>query len=360
MAEESDKRQEVQPMEELQAHLTKQKQSSKLAGLKMSSGQAEKLMGDLEATASKAQLVRKSISAMHKEDEILANQSRTQVLHEGAQGEIETSSQMMLCHKDVVEGLSKQAEKANTDPDPRTASDDNHCRDERIRRMEGPADNAWQLAEKLTYFTYYEILYLDDDATTEEIHQAYVKRTTDIRSRFRSGIEEWRLSEFIRALHEAHSVLTNEKLRREYDERLAAGDWFGGFRDLVERVPDYRVGTRGSGREYELVSLKDLLLCGGFVTQAELDQYEENQEDTPDTVPDGPELAQIIADAGLITFEELASLFLGKALIDRKQITIEQFKLAVGDMREHSHKLVDVLISQGWLTASEKNLIDID
>ncbi len=226
--------------------------------------------------------------------------------------------------------------------------------------MEGPADTAKDLAQKLTYFTYYELLYLDDDATTEEIDTAYVRRTTEIRSRFRTGTQEWRLNEFLRALHEAHSVLTTDRLRQAYDLRLAAGQWEGSFQDLLAQVPDYREGAHWTGARDECVSLKDLLLCAGFVTQRELAEYSGIKQNTAPVQSDGPELAQIIADAGLITFEELASVLLGKALIDRRQITVEQFKNAVCDMRNHSHKLVDTLINKGWLTPSELSLIGID
>jgi hypothetical protein len=238
----------------------------------------------------------------------------------------------------------------------RTNEISSHTRDRRLKEMEGPANTAKDLAKKLAYFTYYEILYLDDDVSTEEIHAAYIKRTTDIRLRFRTGIEEWRLTEFIRALHEAHTVLTNRKLREEYDSRLAAGNWEGSFQDLLSKIPDFSEGAHWSGSTAAEISLKDLLLCGGFVTQEEITEYGPSQSGA-NCISDGPELAQVLADAGLITFEELASVLLGKALIDRRQITLDQYKQAVRDMREHSYKLVDVLINQGWITPTELQVI---
>jgi hypothetical protein len=238
--------------------------------------------------------------------------------------------------------------------------DSNYNRDERIKKMEGPADSVDELAKKLSYFTYYELLYLDDNATTEDIHTAYVKRTTEIRSRFRSGVQEWRLNEFLRALHEAHSVLTNDKLRGEYDARLAAGQWNGTFQDLLEQIPDFREGGHWSGNPGECVSLTELLLCAGFVSQTELSEFCREKGEHSSIVKDGPELVQAIADAGLISFEELASVLLGKALIDRRQISVDQFKKAVNDMRDHSHKLVDTLVNQGWLTPAELHLIGLE
>ncbi|MBS1995546.1 MAG: hypothetical protein JSS86_04515 [Cyanobacteria bacterium SZAS LIN-2] len=237
-------------------------------------------------------------------------------------------------------------------------SRDNSMRDQRIKSMEGPANTARELAKKLSYFTYYELLFLDDDATTEEIHRAYIKRTTEIRSRFRTGrfSHEWRLTEFIRALHEAHTVLTSAELRKEYDARLAAGDWQGGFCELLAQAPGLREQASWSAAQKSELTIKDLLIDAGYASELEIESILEMHPG----VKDGPELAQLLADGGLISFEELATVLLGKALIDRRQITVEQFKKAAGDMRNHSYKFVDALVDQGWLTAAELSLIGID
>jgi hypothetical protein len=345
---------QVVPLQKLQEHLNKYGARRKQAGVKLQSGQAEKLICDLESTASSENNECLTIAAMTEQDTKLANQASTQVLHTGA----EAARQTHTSKRDPRATVQKI--KNVQDSRTRPTMDSKHNRDERIKKMEGPAESANELAKKLSYFTYYELLYLDDDATTEDIHTAYLKRTTAIRSRFRSGVQEWRLNEFLRALHEAHSVLTNDKLRKEYDARLAAGQWNGTFQDLVAQVPDFAEGGNWSGNAGESISLTDLLICAGFVTPSELAEFHSTKSVQGAVPKDGPDLAQALADAGLISFEELASVLLGKALIDRRQITIDQFKHAVSDMREHSHKLVDTLVSQGWLTPSELNLIGLD
>jgi hypothetical protein len=358
MADKSHGNDGARPMMQLQAHLTKRGEDRERLGVKLQSGQAERLMCDLEAVRSAECTDSLPLPATPEQEEHLASLERTQVLHQD----------------EALEGAptatARQASRRNTVQERALTGEDaarmvalpakSNSRDQRLRKMEGPADTAKELAKKLTYFTYYELLYLDDDVSTEEIHAAYIKRTTEIRSRFRSGIEEWRLTEFLRALHEAHTVLTNSKLRQEYDSRLAAGDWEGTFQDLISKIPDLGQGAHWSGSVKDEVSLKDLLLCAGFVTQCEVAEFCQNNKDTENAIEDGPELAQILADAGLITFEELASVLLGKALIDRRQITVDQFKQAVGDMRNHSHKLVDALVNQGWLTPTELHLIGMD
>jgi hypothetical protein len=374
MADKSDGNEQALLLVQLQEHLTRYGEWQARIGVKLQSGQAEKLMCDLEAGSSGDCIDGLSLSAMAEQDEQLSNQARTQVMHENHDEDRNAPEPLVrnTCHRSTVQERSLTLEDATAaaagsnigalSPKPaKTNNDNSHGRNQRLKKMEGPANSAKELAKKLTYFTYYELLYLDDDASTDEIHAAYIKRTTDIRSRFRSGIEEWRLIEFIRALHEAHSVLTSSKLRQEYDSRLAAGNWEGTFQDLVSKIPDFGDGVHWSGSTVNnQVSLKDLLLCAGFVTQSELSEFGPTRSDSPHAIQDGPELAQVLADVGLITFEELASALLGKALIDRRQITVDQFKQAVGDMREHSHKLVDVLINQGWLTPAELHLIDID
>jgi hypothetical protein len=319
-------------MNQLQAHLTKHGDRQSHSGVNLKSGQAERLICDLEAVTSGDNIDSVPLSTMNEQDDQLTAQANTQVLHAKT-----------LSIKPVHAKINSS-----------------HSRDKRIRKMEGPAYTSGELAKKLSYFTYYELLYLDDDASMEEIHAAYIRRTTEIRSRFRSGVEEWRLTEFIRALHEAHSVLTNDKLRNEYDSMILAGDWEGSFQDLVSKIYDFKDGAHWSGSSAQDVSLKELLICAKFVTQSELDEFGPTRADASPSVNDGPGLAQILADAGLITFEELASVLLGKALIDRRQITVDQFKHAICDMREHSHKLVDALINQGWLTLSELHLIGLD
>jgi len=241
---------------------------------------------------------------------------------------------------------------------------DHHMREQRLSRMEGPADTASELAKKLSYFTYYELLYLNDDATTDAIHEAYIRRTTEIRSRFRSGsiTQEWRLTEFVRALHEAHTVLTSNELRAEYDACLARGDWEGDFSKLLAQAPGLRESASWSAVQKKELSISQIIVKAGFASPLEIDSLLEisTNEDGNPTVHDGPELAQLLADAGLITFEELATVLLGKALIDRRQITFDQFKEAAGAMRNHSHKFVDALVEQGWLTPAELGVIGID
>jgi len=241
---------------------------------------------------------------------------------------------------------------------------DHHMRQQRLHRMEGPADTARELAEKLSFFTYYELLYLDDDATTQEIHDAYIRRTTEIRSRFRSGTitHEWRLTEFLRALHEAHTVLTSPELRREYDACLSRGNWEGDFSKLLAQSPALRENASWSALKKNKMTLKQMVIKAGFASEKEIDSLLEISiaEDGGPIAQDGPELVQMLADAGLITFEELATVLLGKALIDRRQITFEQFQEAACVMRNHSNKFVDALVEQGWLTPAELNIIGID
>jgi len=319
----------------LQAHVNKQTEARDNQGVQLKSGQAERLMSDLEAVTSGGKMDSLSQSLTTTQEEQREDLARTQILHQNDNAQHRSAEAERPCGK---------------------------SRDIRIKKMEGPADTPNELAKKLTYFTYYELLYLEEDVQTDEIHDAYIKRTTEIRTRFRSGAytQEWRLTEFLRALHEAHTVLTNSKLRTEYDSRLAAGDWDGTFQDLISKMPEIKEGGHWSGRIADEVSLKDLLLGGGFVSQSELAKFDRSDVDCAQPVKDGPELAQLLADGGLITFEELASVLLGKALIDRRQITLSQFNEAVANMRDHSHKLVDVLIDHGWLTPSEQLLIGLD
>jgi len=216
----------------------------------------------------------------------------------------------------------------------------------------------------LSCFTYYEILYLDDDATTQEIHDAYIRRTSEIRSRFRTGTitHEWRLNEFLRALHEAHTVLTSSELRREYDSCLARGNWEDDFSKLLAQSPALRENASWSAVQRKNMTLKQLVIKAGFASEREIDSLLEIAvtEDGGQPVQDGPELVQMLADAGLITFEELATVLLGKALIDRRQITFEQFKEAACSMRNHSNKFVDSLVEQGCLTPAEINIMGFE
>ncbi len=76
----------TQPLKQLQEHLTKQGETHQEIGVKLRSGQAEKLICDLEAVApcqtNALDAERLTISAMTAEEERLANQARTQVMHE--------------------------------------------------------------------------------------------------------------------------------------------------------------------------------------------------------------------------------------------------------------------------------------
>jgi len=394
-------------MNKLDEHMSTHRSASEVESVPVRNSQAEKLIAYLEAVRDGESAEGLSLKDLIEEEERSIAQARTQVLHTNpsapgsdqiekrAQADCPGDAQRVVMT--AAEEKAREREQTSTQSDRpacnltvhdnifkastsayaglkavvRAAShkaasdaidnDSTHQRELRIKKMEGPANTAVELAEKLSCFTYYELLYLDDDAEIEDIHAAYVKRTTDIRSRFRIGAftQEWRLTEFIRALHEAHTVLTNSELRQEYDARLADGNWEGSFRDLLAKTPNAKKGLHWSNSANSEVSLKELLLIAGFVSEAELKPYLPTDCEGPESTVDGPELAQVLADCGLISFEELASVLLGKALIDRRQITVEQFKQAVNDMRDHSHKFVDALINQGWLTHSELKMLGI-
>ncbi|MBU6453303.1 MAG: hypothetical protein KGS72_16085 [Cyanobacteria bacterium REEB67] len=303
---------------------------------------AEDLIADLESTCRNTleTTTECDLSSLVEEDQQIAAQARTQVMHEGPQIRAQAMLQRDACRKTVQDHPVKPAK--------------NRAREERLQKMQGPAETAGALAEKLTYFTYYELLYIEDDASNEEIHSAYVKRVSDIRSRFHLGsiTQEWRLTEFIKVLHEAHTILTNKMLREAYDERLKKGQWEGTFKDLVGETPGLREVARLYGGTAAEVSLKGLLLCAGILPQARLASLPEPL--------DGTDLVQKLTDEGLITFEELAAVMLGKALIDRRLLSVAQFMQAVASMRNQSARFIDAIVKEGWLTMNELQVIDFD
>jgi hypothetical protein len=303
---------------------------------------AEDLIADLESACRNTleTTTESELSSLVEQDKQIAAQARTQVLHEGPQIRAQAMLQRDPCRKTVQDHAIKPKK--------------DHDREERLKKMQGPAETAGALAEKLNYFTYYELLYIEEEATTEEVHSAYVKRVSDIRSRFHLGsiTQEWRLTEFIKVLHEAHTVLTNKTMRDAYDARLKKGQWEGTFKDLVGETPGLREVARLYGGTAAEVSLKGLLLCAGFLTETQLSALPEGV--------DGTDLVQKLADDGLIAFEELAAVMLGKALIDRRLLSVAQFMQAVSAMHNQSARFIEAIVNEGWLTMGELQVIDFD
>jgi len=206
-----------------------------------------------------------------------------------------------------------------------------------------PARNANELKNKLSKFTFYEILSLEETATRAEIQASYTNKVKNLRARYQNEktLQDWQMYEFAEILTKAHSVLSDPKQRKDYDLSLL------GLHDFFDPAPNsdsVSADKKISG---------DKLTSVGLLQSCQLISVDEFAAAVQKFGEDEKALIAHFIDKHIITFEELSAAVLAVDLIENDKLSIGQFKIAMQELKYNSIRFVDTLVAEGWLSLEE-------
>ncbi len=190
-----------------------------------------------------------------------------------------------------------------------------------------------ELREKLEQYTFYEILAIPSTASFEELHKSFLRKIRKLNKKLANKtMDEWQFQELVAALCLAHDVLKFPNARLQYDLVL-----FG--------PADGSGPSAETAAKQKMMPLKEMLKFSTLIRIGELSEAIEKHKDSKDE----REIGHYLVDKGLLSKEELDSIFFAQKLVSAGKLTVAQFELAMQEMRENSIPLLDTLVASEWI-----------
>lgn len=190
-----------------------------------------------------------------------------------------------------------------------------------------------ELREKLEQYTFYEILAIPSTASFEELHKAFLRKIRKLNKKLANKtMDEWQFQELVAALCLAHDVLKFPNARLQYDLVL-----FG--------PADGSGPSAETAAKQKMMPLKEMLKFSTLIRIGELSEAIEKHKDSKDE----REIGHYLVNKGLLSKEELDSIFFAQKLVSAGKLTVAQFELAMQEMRENSIPLLDTLVASEWI-----------
>jgi hypothetical protein len=192
-------------------------------------------------------------------------------------------------------------------------------------------------------FDFYELLQINPDATTEQVHKSYLRRVRNLigSHEIDSKLEPWQIERLVQAISLAHEVLRDQNTRTSYDKNRD-------FRKIVSEDPEYEPVRRRANTGKSIHSLISLIRYSQLLTPADLDAaLAVNQGKTE------LQIASYLVEVGGLTVEELESITLARYLIALGKITITQYEIIIGEMKDTGTPLWVGLVAKGWVKMTD-------
>ena len=188
-----------------------------------------------------------------------------------------------------------------------------------------------QLRDRLESCNFYEILSVPSTVSYDELHLSFFKNMRMLNKKLlNKTMEMWQFQEFIALVCLSHDILKCPSARLQYDLSVI------GVHDSIE--PESTTRTNW-------MPMKDMLRFSTLVSLRELSQaIEIHKESTNER-----DVGYYLVEKGLLSSEELDSIFFAQKLISAGKLTVGQFELAMQDLRDNAIPLLDTLVASEWI-----------
>lgn len=193
-----------------------------------------------------------------------------------------------------------------------------------------------QLESRLDGYNFYEILAVPTTAAYHEIQRSFMSKIRRLLKRLElNQLVSWQFYCFSGRILLAHDVLKSPESRLHYDVVLlnhSSGS------EAIE--PDN--GSAADG--LKLMSLADLVKFSTLIGSKDLMSAIETTRNQPER-----ELGHFLVQQGLLSNDELDSIFVAQKLVSQGKLSVAQYELAMQEMRENSIPFIDTLVASEWI-----------
>lgn len=193
-----------------------------------------------------------------------------------------------------------------------------------------------QLEARLDSYSFYEILAVPTTAAYHEIQRSFIGKVRRLLKRLElKQLAPWQFYCFSGRIFLAHDVLKSPETRLHYDVVLLNNSSAGeaGAQDN---------GAAGEG--LKLMSLAELVKFSTLIAPKDLRSAIETMRNQPER-----ELGHFLVQQGLLSNEELDSIFFAQKLVSQGKLSVAQYELAMQEMRENAIPLIDTLVASEWI-----------